>query len=366
MGRSLEVKVNQKEITTNKIDIGANGDTILINVKVDGSDDNASFTVNCFNGYWFTYSTERNAIIVNIQKNLSTQERRGSITIEHNCADLSEIINFVQKGVKYTIDISEHYHEFKSVPIDKHHDYDEYTININANNGSQKWYVKEIRQYQVSEFDKFKDDEYNGLISQEEAMTQVRVPYDGVFNYRVEGDSLIVRSYGQIDLTGKAKRVKPKSNPHMRYFFTISHKDADNDNSLYMDKKETYKSQEEKYEDSILFTFDGNDISGYGSVGDGTEKPDDNDIYVFLVNDSKSPIINASSTETTQAINIVSTKNGNHIGYSVQSNNEWCSIDKNIITIKENPSYDGRNGSFTFKQDESNNIIKLSIVQEGY
>ena len=358
MGRSLEIKVKQSEVENDKIEIDANGSIISLNVIVDGSDDNASFTVTSFNSYWFTYSIERNNINVSIPKNLTTQKRRGSITIEHNCADLSKTINIIQKEAEYTIKLDSHYESFKSVPKDEN--YEERIVNIVANGGRQKWYVKDIRQYQASELDNFKDDEYNGLMSQENTMSQVRVPYDGVFNYKIEGNSLIVRSYGQIDLTRKMRRVNQNSNPHMRYFFTISHKDVDNENSLYIDK-----NKEEKYEDNILFSFDGNDISGYGSSDDGTEKPNDNDKYIFLVNNSEEPSINCSSSNKTETVTVTSTKNGMNVDYSTKSNTEWCSIDKNIITINENTSYDNRTCEIIFTQNESNNVIVLKVSQHG-
>ena len=101
-------------------------------------------------------------------------------------------------------------------------------------------------------------------------MRQVRVPYDGVFNYRIEGDRLIVKSFGQIDLITKQNEVD--GNPHMRYFFVLSHIDVNNSNKIALDEKKPNKI---KYSDRKLFIFDGVEgtVDEYGEGNEVTVTP---------------------------------------------------------------------------------------------
>lgn len=234
------------ELSTYEIEVNCNGkmkgkeeekDLDPIIVAVDGETDNASFTVSGFNDYWFTYSVERKInsvqIAVNINKNLSATPRYGTIQVSHNCADITKTINISQKGAEYSISAEygnvdkdgNHLWAFNVQPSEK---YEELSINVTATNGRGKWYVKEIQQYQVLESDEFKDleDEYDGSKEQIEKMKQVRVEYDGAFQYYIEDNKLIVRSYGRIDLVPT----------HMRYFFVLCHCDVDNMNKKYLDE----------------------------------------------------------------------------------------------------------------------------------
>ena len=150
--------------------------------------------------------------------------------------------------------------------------YEEKSVKIKASNGRARWYVKEIQQYQVLKGDGFDDatDEYTGDESQDSLMRQVRVPYDGVFNYRIEGDRLIVKSFGQIDLITKQNEVD--GNPHMRYFFVLSHIDVNNSNKIALDEKKPNKI---KYSDRKLFIFDGVEgtVDEYGEGNEVTVTP---------------------------------------------------------------------------------------------
>ena len=267
MARSLVIEAEKIEIGIE----GTGSTPINIGVTVDGDKTNSSFTVSTFNDYWFTYSIDRIKsnvyIVVKIKKNFTTQERYGSITVKHNCANIYKTIEISQNAVEYEVkNNTTHYHSFKSVPQDSNGNlqkYEEFTVNLEALNGRGKWYVKDIKQYQVSQNDRFDDSKYDDELAQDNVMIQTQTSYDDVFEYHIDGNDLIVRSYGQIDLTNSIKALTNESKPHMRYFFIISHSDVNNSNKLPMDEKENYQNQIKRYEDKILFVFDGNNGSGY-------------------------------------------------------------------------------------------------------
>lgn len=351
-------------------------------VTVDGQTDNASFTVTPVLGDWFTYTIERMEdasfshtggyvkIILRVTKNLSTEDRFGLIEIEHNCANIVETVEIKQDGVEYSL-TSEYMDgwQFKSIPTEL---YEEKSVKLKASNGRARWYVKEIQQYQVIKGDGFGDatDEYKGLPSQDDLMRQVRVPYDGVFNYRIErakegeeGDRLIIKSFGQIDLITKQNEVD--GHPHMRYFFVLSHIDVNNSNKLALDEKEI------KYSDRKLFIFDGDEGAGeeYGEGDETTVTPTEKDSYNFLVNNSKSPIINIPlEGQNGIAVVVISTKNGDDLSYStsLDSGVDWCTINSDGTSISVTENTNGyRECIISYTQSETNEVIKLKISQEA-
>lgn len=351
-------------------------------VTVDGQTDNASFTVTPVLGDWFTYTIERMEdasfshtggyvkIILRVTKNLSTEDRFGMIEIEHNCANIVETVEIKQDGVEYSL-TSEYMDgwQFKSIPTEL---YEEKSVKLKASNGRARWYVKEIQQYQVIKGDGFGDatDEYKGLPSQDDLMRQVRVPYDGVFNYRIErakegedGDRLIIKSFGQIDLITKQNEVD--GHPHMRYFFVLSHIDVNNSNKLALDEKKI------KYSDRKLFIFDGDEGAGeeYGEGDETTVTPTEKDSYNFLVNNSKSPIINIPlEGQNGIAVVVISTKNGDDLSYStsLDSGVDWCTINSDGTSISVTENTNGyRECIISYTQSETNEVIKLKISQEA-
>ena len=351
-------------------------------VTVDGQTDNASFTVTPVLGDWFTYTIERMEdasfshtggyvkIILRVAKNLSTEDRFGLIEIEHNCANIVETVEIKQDGVEYSL-TSEYMDgwQFKSIPTEL---YEEKSVKLKASNGRARWYVKEIQQYQVIKGDGFGDatDEYTGDESQDNLMRQVRVPYDGVFNYRIErakegedGDRLIIKSFGQIDLITKQNEVD--GHPHMRYFFVLSHIDVNNSNKLALDEKKI------KYSDRKLFIFDGDEGAGeeYGEGDETTVTPTEKDSYNFLVNNSKSPIINIPlEGQNGIAVVVISTKNGDDLSYStsLDSGVDWCTINSDGTSISVTENTNGyRECIISYTQSETNEVIKLKISQEA-
>ena len=286
MARSLTINCDSKIEFNDK---GTENTPFEIIVTVDGQKDNASFTVTTVLGDWFSYTIERMEdasfshtggyvkIILRVDKNLSTEDRYGLIEIEHNCANIIKSVEIKQYGVEYSL-TSKYANgwQFMSIPEKL---YEEKIVKLKASNGRAKWYVKEIQQYQVIKGDGFGDatDEYKGLKSQDDLMRQVRVPYDGVFNYRIEEakeeggyDRLIVKSFGQIDLITKQNEVD--GNPHMRYFFVLSHIDVNNSNKIALDEKKPNKI---KYSDRKLFIFDGVEgtVDEYGEGNEVTVTP---------------------------------------------------------------------------------------------
>lgn len=293
MARSLTINCNSIiEFNDKGVEKTTETTPFEIVVTVDGQTDNASFTVTTVLGDWFSYTIERMEdasfshtggyvkIILRVDKNLSTEDRYGLIEIEHNCANIVKSVEIKQDGVVYSLyskyegnEDDNNRWKFKSIPEKL---YEEKSVNLKAYNGRAKWYVKEIQQYQVVKGDEFDDvtEEYKGDETQDNLMRQVRVPYDGVFNYRIEEakegeewDRLIVKSFGQIDLITKQNEVD--GNPHMRYFFVLSHIDVNNSNKVALDEKGI------KYSDRKLFIFDGVEgtVDEYGEGNEVTVTP---------------------------------------------------------------------------------------------
>ena len=379
MARSLTINCDSKIEFNDK---GTENTPFEIIVTVDGQKDNASFTVTTVLGDWFSYTIERMEdasfshtggyvkIILRVDKNLSTEDRYGLIEIEHNCANIIKSVEIKQYGVEYSL-TSKYANgwQFMSIPEKL---YEEKIVKLKASNGRAKWYVKEIQQYQVIKGDGFGDatDEYKGLKSQDDLMRQVRVPYDGVFNYRIEEakegeeeDRLIVKSFGQIDLITKKNDVD--GHPHMRYFFVLSHIDVNNSNKMVLDEKGI------KYSDRKLFIFDGDEGAGkeYGEGDEIIVVPSEKDSYNFLVNNSKSPIINIPfGGQDNIGVVVISTKNGNSLNYSasLDSGINWCTINSDGTSISVTENTNGyRNCVISYTQSETNEVIKLKISQEA-
>lgn len=379
MARSLDINCNSIIEFNDK---GTENTPFEIVVTVDGQKDNASFTVTTVLGDWFSYTIERMEdasfshtggyvkIILRVDKNLSTEDRYGLIEIEHNCANIIKSVEIKQDGVKYSLTSEyEDGWQFMSIPEKL---YEEKIVKLKAYNGRAKWYVKEIQQYQVVKGDEFDDvtDEYKGQESQNNSMRQVRVPYDGVFNYRIEEakedekeDRLIVKSFGQIDLITKKNDVD--GHPHMRYFFVLSHIDVNNTNKMALDEKGI------KYSDRKLFIFDGDEGKGveYGEGDEIIVVPSEKDSYNFLVNNSKSPIINIPfGGQDNIGVVVISTKNGNSLNYSasLDSGIKWCTINSDGTSISVTENTNGyRNCVISYTQSETNEVIKLKISQEA-
>lgn len=379
MARSLTINCDSKIVFNDK---GTENTPFEIIVTVDGQKDNASFTVTTVLGDWFSYTIERMEdasfshtggyvkIILRVDKNLSTEDRYGLIEIEHNCANIIKSVEIKQYGVEYSL-TSKYANgwQFMSIPEKL---YEEKIVKLKASNGRAKWYVKEIQQYQVVKGDEFDDvtDEYKGQKSQDDSMRQVRVPYDGVFNYRIEEakedekeDRLIVKSFGQIDLITKKNDVD--GHPHMRYFFVLSHIDVNNSNKMVLDEKGI------KYSDKKLFIFDGDEGKGeeYGEGDEIIVVPSEKDSYNFLVNNSKSPIINIPfGGQDNIGVVVISTKNGNSLNYSasLDSGINWCTINSDGTSISVTENTNGyRNCVISYTQSETNEVIKLKISQEA-
>lgn len=394
MARSLTINCDSKIEFNDK---GTENTPFEIIVTVDGQKDNASFTVTTVLGDWFSYTIERTEdasfshtegyvkIILRVDKNLSTEDRYGLIEIEHNCANIIKSVEIKQDGVKYSLyseyegnEDDKYRWQFKSIPEEL---YEEKIVNLKAYNGRAKWYVKEIQQYQVVKGDKFDDvtEEYKGQESQDNLMRQVRVPYDGVFNYRIEEakeeggyDRLIVKSFGQIDLITKKNDVD--GHPHMRYFFVLSHIDVNNTNKMALDEKIIKMTSDEekfKYSDKKLFIFDGDEGKGveYGEGDEIIVVPSEKDSYNFLVNNSKSPIINIPfGGQDNIGVVVISTKNGNSLNYSasLDSSINWCTINSDGTSISVTENTNGyRNCVISYTQSETNEVIKLKISQDA-
>jgi hypothetical protein len=538
MARSILLNGENKdyEIGTYETPYTAEGGVVEISVTVDESNNNTSFTVNSYCNYWFTYSVERKdndsvVIKVSIVKNLSTSRRNGSIYIQHNAANISKTISICQEAADYGLSANNgHYYVFKSMPNEI---YEEKTIDLTVVGGREKWYVKEILQYQINE-DEYKVinaftiaynvddiltvDEYNTLtnenkkncigneyivlesfwdkmtptstltrkyivgelISEElysafkeenkancevckyrvktaftvvyngddiltkeeyDALTdenktnckdfeesydgssldnmsskQTQIAYDKVFNYKIEDNKLIVRSYGQIDLTKYNSTTDGNNSPHMRYFFVLQHSDIDNKNKVNLD--------ETKYIDRILFVFERKEVIEYETtkefrvgkktynVGDILTKeeydaltdenkanckkidnsyaeeknpaipaavvPIGSNKYVFTLDGTTTPVKIIPSVGIDEDLNIISTLDGKKQGFTYtvdESVASWCIITPKItegvkeitechLTVAENTSYSKVQGNVVFTQTDSNNVITLKVVRQ--
>ena len=368
MARSLNVEEETIEALIH-------GGTYYRQVTVDGATDNASFTATSYDiSDWFSFSIERIYgdvyLKVIVKKNLSTQERHGIIILQHNCAKINKTISIIQDAAQYSITVGGHYYTFNSIPPTDNDgiytSYEEISVPITAEDGRGKWRVKEIREYQVSKSDNFKDEEYSGISSDDnDSIVQVRTVYDNVFNYRIEGDKLIVRSYGQIDLV---------TTTHMRYFFVITHSDVDNENKLFLDEMDDYINKKKCYEDKILFVFDNKNGSGGGYGEDDTPAipdasiPDENiKNYIFTINGGKKHTSNISSNKEILDFVIVSTCNNENVDYNYTIDNgiNWVKYNGGNWAVDANETYSDRSCQIIFTQNGSNNIVYEMISQSA-
>lgn len=227
-------------------------------VYVDGETDNSSFTVERF-GDWFKYKIERVLIndgdeykhyvkvLLYAKENLDTSEKLGELIITHKVENISFHIDLKQEPTVYTIDVRyETDGKFKIVP-DNGETYEEKILNVTANGGSRKWFVKDVEQYEVHSLEDWEGEKNGYEITEDDRDGEMPVEFDKALEYRadVENGKLYVRSYGRVDL----------SQYHMRYYFRICHCDVDNKNVKY----NTGSS-----EVSQLFIFEGGNINGYG------------------------------------------------------------------------------------------------------
>lgn len=364
-GETVEVTNENKFVT---ITLPVKGTTVKpykIKVIVDGVDDNNSFTLNTYDK-WYKYKIERIIgsevnIVFNIGENLDTKSRLGNMEIEHKAAKLSIFVTFVQEPTVYslvaTYDDKDNGGIFSSYPENV---YEERIVNVSTEGGSGKWYIKDIEQYNVfgNFFDKgegktdITPDEWRAVNK-----TQ-RVPYDGVFNYRTTDNQLIVRSFGQIDM----------SNTHMRYFFRICHMDVNNTNK---DDNTT-----KPYETWQLFVFDGGgNIKTYeDEETEEIKPPTDSYNYTFLVNGKKSHSITFGKEGGEIGISVTSKRNGDEWTDVVYpSTIQWGTITKNKITIPTNKDQSGiwgeeRECTVQYVQnrhDDTSETIVLTLIQEG-
>lgn len=219
---------------------------IKIEVIVDGQSGNGSFTVGLSNDYWFTCTAEREGghtyLVIRANENSSTLTRYGTVSVMHNCADITKNLSIVQSGASYSVGFTElpDCLKFKRMP-DKNQ-YEEKELTVASSGGSGKWHVKDIQQKYVFDIE---------TPDNKKETVRKTVPYNGCFEHRIDGDKLIVRSYGDIELEmGDEKR-------HIEYDLTIIHDDISN-------SKMQYVSQEDNnYEATVTFSFDGADGERY-------------------------------------------------------------------------------------------------------
>ena len=161
------------------------------------------------------------------------------------------------------------------------------------------------------------------------------------------------------------KKNDVDGHPHMRYFFVLSHIDVNNSNKMVLDEKGI------KYSDRKLFIFDGDEGKGveYGEGDEIIVVPSEKDSYNFLVNNSKSPIINIPfGGQDNIGVVVISTKNGNSLNYSasLDSSINWCTINSDGTSISVTENTNGyRNCVISYTQSETNEVIKLKIPQEA-
>lgn len=364
-GETVEVTNENKFVTITLPVKGTTVEPYKIKVIVDGVDDNNSFTLNTYDK-WYKYKIERIIgsevnIVFNIGENLDTKTRLGNMEIEHKAAKLSIFVTFVQEPTVYslvaTYDDKDNGGIFSSYPENV---YEERIVNVSTEGGSGRWYIKDIEQYNVfgNFFDKgegktdITPDEWRAVNKAQ------RVPYDGVFNYRTTDSQLIVRSFGQIDM----------SNTHMRYFFRICHMDVNNTNK---DDNTT-----KPYETWQLFVFDGGgNIKTYeDEETEEIKPPTDSYNYTFLVNGKKSHSITFSKEGGEIGISVTSKRNGDEWTDVVYpSTIQWGTITKNKITIPTNKDQSGNWGEerectvqyVQNRHDGTSETIVLTLIQEG-
>lgn len=382
-----------------KITSNSNGGIFNVGVKVDGEIDNNSFTLSSYNNNWAKYSSKRDGdgrvfVKVIIPKNLIPQEREATINVLHKSSSkCSDTITVQQEGIKYLLknESNCHYHAFKSMPPLANM-FEEKRIKLNAYNGRGLWRVKQVRQYQALGSDSFNDKAYNGENIDEfenrNGVMQTYTTYDNAFNYYIKNNELVVRSYGQIDLT---KNIQSDGSPHMRYFFVVTHCDVDNENKTYLDE---ILDKNEQYEDNILFVFDGDSGDSYredySSIDSDSTTPKKGENYVFTVNggyyisdddcDIRTLTVPAEGQEGL-GVDVISTLNGDFHPYNGRIINpvdeQFVGIIRGIFVCEPNyiydketqtkkQNYDTRTNLIYFTQEDSKKQARLIIMQEGF
>ena len=242
---------------------------------------------------------------------------------------------------------------------------------------------------------------------------QTQVVYDNTFNYKIEDNKLVVRSYGQIDLT-KYNSTAESNDLHMRYFFVLQHSDIDNKNkenlgeTKYIDRiLFVFEKEKDKYKVIKEFTvgkktYNEGDILSkekYETLLDENKKkcqknessyaeennptipaavvPVVPNKYVFTLDGTTSPVKTISSVGTDEELNIISTLGDDKQGFTYtidKSIASWCIITPKIteevkeitechLSVAENTSYSKVQGNVVFTQSGSNNVITLKVVR---
>lgn len=343
-----------------------------IYVEIDGKTDSQSFFVTSYDT-WFKYWIERVnnqvKICITCDENLDTLSRLGNFIIKHKAAPLSINVDIEQEPTVYKLTAEyETNGRFNSFPkkgsSDEDAIYEEKSVTVTTEGGSGKWYIKKIRQYEAYNFidnieaieDVFPTD-YRG------SANETQMAYDGTLQYYTdfENNKLIVRSYGRTDL----------SKEHMRYYFTLCHKDINNVNKIN-------NEENVPYEQDVLFIFSDNAMNGYtednkpdDNNGGGDDTPDTVYKYVFKVDGSEySHSIYVTNKSQEINISVISTENGEEYTWGhKESNGEfWSSIDGKEIGIQENKTFSDRSDSITYTQsrkDGTTKTIILTLIQEA-
>lgn len=260
MKRSLQIKYSTWDKDTNnwlekgpignddgvvEVLVPSDGGTIDFQIIVDNDNLNGSFFVDVLTG-WKNYKVVRKKesihVFFDIPKNLEPFEKYGAISFNHKNVDITINVSITQKECVYSIECDTQEVPLDPFPykVDKDDDnkkkcYEKKSIGISAKGGSEKWYVKEILEYNV--------------IGEDSNEVEVPIIYDGAFEYSVVGNELIIKSYGKVDL----------SKQNVRYYFVIAHKDVNNKNKRYC----------ENYEQKISFYFSKESDSSLFNYKDG-------------------------------------------------------------------------------------------------
>ncbi len=113
---------------------------------------------------------------------------------------------------------------------------------------------------------------------------------------------------------------------------------------------------------TITLTQSGSNNQLLINVSQASASVEPSDNFNFSCNQNS---INFGAPSSYVDVTITSTKNGNNIGYTANSNDNWVTFSDGRITVNPNSSENSRNTTITLIQNESGRILTINITQAG-
>lgn len=364
----------------NSINFGAPSSYVDVTITSTKNGNNIGYTANS-NDNWVTFSDGR----ITVNPNSLENSRNTTITLIQNESGRILTINITQDGAEpavntYMVDVN-------CTPITAH-------ITIN-NRETRSWdfnegenvvvevskegyltrtiYINHIDQDYYLMIDLVQDPGYTYILHAQN--TQINLNSDAT---SVQIPVTSTRDGAFIGYTARALNnaswitainVPVDSNTPLTITLAPNNTNAARNETIVIDQNESYNVTQ-------IYITQAASSSG-GSGGDepggenepGGEGSGDSDVYVFEATPNTLSL--GAGTNLTNTVNVVSTKNGNDIGFSKTGNSNWltASINNGVVTItaEPNPSNESRTGFIQLTQiDGSSTSIRINVTQAGF